>query len=190
MRRIFAVLPVLLALAVLLGSCTAPAACMEEATAFRAALCNAGGCSFQAEITADHGDYTTTFTLQCRYDTQSGALDFTVAAPDSISGIAGTVDTDRKTVTFAATALETPLLAAEKLAPVALPQVLGESWAGSYIAQAGSDHAYTVVLYQNGYEDDTLQVETWFSEGAPVYASIWYDGVGQAGVQISDFQLY
>ena len=66
MRRIFAVLPVLLALAVLLGSCTAPTACMEEATAFRAALCNAGGCSFQAEITADHGDYTTTFTLQCR----------------------------------------------------------------------------------------------------------------------------
>ena len=109
MRRIVVVLPVLLALAVLLGSCTAPATCMEEATAFRAALCNAGGCSFQAEITADYSDYTTTFTLQCRYDTQSGALDFTVAAPESISGIAGTVDTDRKTVTFVATALETPL---------------------------------------------------------------------------------
>ena len=38
MRRIFAVLPVLLALAVLLGSCTTPTACMEEATAFRASL--------------------------------------------------------------------------------------------------------------------------------------------------------
>ena len=42
MRRIFAVLPVLLALAVLLGSCTAPTACMEEATAFRAALLQRG----------------------------------------------------------------------------------------------------------------------------------------------------
>lgn len=186
LRQVFVLL---LALLLLLGGCAAPSAPMELATDFRAQLCNAGGCSFQAEITAEYETYHTTFTLQCGYDTQTQQLTFSLLAPASIQDISGCVSADRKTVNFDNVSLQMPLLAAQQLAPVALPQVLAQSWASAYIAAAGSEQDYYVILYQNGYEAEALQVETWFSDGKPVYAAVWYEDVSQAGVKISNFSF-
>ena len=80
-----------LALTVVLWGCAGPEESrMDEALAFRAALVGAGGCSFMGEITADYGDEVHTFSAACTTD-DTGALSFSLTAPETIAGIAGTV---------------------------------------------------------------------------------------------------
>lgn len=179
----------LLLLMSLLSGCLQGGQTMQDTMDFRARLQEAGGCSFEATVQAQYEGYADSFALDCSYDAGTDNLEFTVLAPTPIAGIAGQVARDRRTVTFADTALELELLAGERIAPVALPQVLAQSWAGSYIASAGRDRDYTVAVFQNGYEDDTLQIECWFSDGVPVYADVWYQGRCQAGVEITDFSF-
>lgn len=184
MRRI---LTVTFMMAFLLCGCGSGSESMDAAVSFRSQLLNTGGCTFQAEVEAQYESYSSTFLLECQYDAATGCLNFTVLQPEAIADISGSIAEDRRTVSFTDTVLEMELLASDKLSPVALPQILAQSWAESYIASVGNDRDYTVAVFQNGYEDDTLKVETWFENGVPVYADVWYQGNQEAGVTISAF---
>lgn len=179
-------IPLLLLLSLLTG-CVGRNRELQETMEFRTRLQEAGGCSFHATVQAQYESYADAFTLQCSYAAAADTLDFTVLAPTPIAGISGQVAGDRQTVTFTDTALALELLADQQVAPVALPQILAQSWAVSYIEAAGTDRTYTTAVFQNGYEDDTLKVETWFLDGVPVYADVWYQGKCQAGVEITAF---
>ena len=72
---------------------------------------------FQAEITADYGDTLSVFTLDCQASSQ-GDVTFQVLAPESIAGIAGTIQAGKGALTFDGTALFFPLLADGQLSPV------------------------------------------------------------------------
>ena len=186
MRRGFAAI---LALMLCLSGCGGQPESMNEALDFRAQLLNAGGCSFTAEVAAQYEQYASKFVLQCRYDTETRQTQFEVIAPETVAGITGTVSENRQTVRFDDVALELELLADNKLAPVALPSILAQSWAESYIVSAGSDQDYEAVVYQNGYDQDELKVETWYQYGLPVYTDLWYQGVNEAEVTLSDFKF-
>ncbi len=84
------------ALLLLLWGCTSQEESrMDDALAFRSALVGAGGCSFLGEITADYGDEAYTFTAACTTD-DTGALSFSLTAPETIAGISGTVQSRGK----------------------------------------------------------------------------------------------
>lgn len=186
MRRLVAVM---VGFALLLCGCSAKNQSIDTAMAFRSKLLNAEQCTFTAQVEAQYEEYACVFTLQCAYRPADDTLDFTVQAPETIAGISGSVLDDRQTVSFDDTTLQMQLLAGEKLAPVALPALLAQSWASSYIDSGGKDRDYEIILYQNGYEQDTLEVETWFAQGLPVYADVWYEGIHQAGVTVSNVQF-
>lgn len=183
MRRL---IPLLLAI-ILLSGCGGQSRQMQTVMEFRTRLQENGGCAFDATAAAQYTNYTSEFKLQCRYDTETKQLRFSVLEPELIEQISGVVGQDRRTVTFDTVAMELELLADERIAPLALPQILAQSWDSGYIVSAGTDRDYTVAVFQNGYEDDTLKIETWFENGVPVYADVWYQGRCQAGVDIESF---
>ena len=88
------------ALLLLLWGCTSQEESrMDDALAFRSALVGEGGCSFLGEITADYGDEAYTFTAACTTD-DTGALSFSLTAPETIAGISGTVQSRGGKLTF------------------------------------------------------------------------------------------
>jgi len=86
MKRMAVVLCFLL----LLTGCSTTEANLDRAMALRAKLLAAAGCSFDAVVTADYGDISYTFTMNCNVDDQ-GNLRFSVLEPETIAGISGVV---------------------------------------------------------------------------------------------------
>lgn len=185
MRRIF---PLLLAVMLLCG-CQNQSRQMQCVTEFRTQLLENGGCHFDAAVQAQYPQTVSEFVLACDYDAAADTTAFTVLEPELLDELSGTVGPERDAVQFADTALTLELLADGRLAPVALPQILAQSWASGYIVSAGADRDYTVAVFQNGYEDDTIKIETWFENGVPVYADVWYQGQCQAGVDLGSFNF-
>lgn len=183
MRRIIPLLVVML----LLSGCQSQSRQMQTVMDFRTQLLENGGCSFDATVEAQYTHYVNEFVLHCDYDASEDRTTFTVLEPELIETVTGTVGPERGTVRFTDTGLALELLADGQLAPVALPQILAQSWASGYIVSAGTDRDYTVAVFQNGYEDDKIKIETWFENGVPVYADVWYQGQCQAGVDLGSF---
>ena len=71
----------------------------SHALTLRSQLMKSNGCSFDATITADYGEYACTFTVHAEVDS-SDDLKFTVLKPDSISGITGTLSKETGYLTF------------------------------------------------------------------------------------------
>ena len=160
------------ALLLLLWGCTSQEESrMDDALAFRSALVGAGGCSFLGEITADYGDEAYTFTAACTTD-DTGALSFSLTAPETIAGISGTVQSRGGKLTFDSTALAFGLLADGKVSPATAPYVVAESW------RTGS------------LEENPLTVDTWLDreKGIPIFAEVCYNGQRILTISISEFQ--
>lgn len=177
----------LFVLPLFLSGCQGQSRQMQAVADFRTQLLQSGGCGFQATVEAQYDNYANEFVLQCAYHTADDTLSFSVLEPEPIASLSGTVGQNRKTVSFDDAALELELLADGRVAPVALPQLIAQSWAKGYILSAGQDREYTVAVFQNGYEDDTIKIETWFENGSPVYADVWYGEKCQAGIDLDSF---
>ena len=80
------------------------------------------GCAFRAEITADYGDSLSSFTLDCQGN-PDGSLLFTVAAPEGIEGIRGTLASGTGKLQYEDKALGFPLVSEGLLSPVSAPWV-------------------------------------------------------------------
>ena len=78
----------ILAVILLLFGCSEENSKMSRGIALREKLLSSTGCSFEAEIIADFGDKTYTFTMECQGNAD-GSLNFVVQKPDTISGIRG-----------------------------------------------------------------------------------------------------
>lgn len=160
----------------------------EEAIAFRAALVEAGGCTFRGEITADFGDSVTTFTVDCAAGAD-GTVQLTLVQPEELSGIAATVTDDGGTVTYDGLILEFGLLAEGNLIPAAAPAVVVACWRGEYISCAGTEDEYYRVTYEKGYDEKCLIVDTFFQNGLPIYAEICYNNRTVLKLAVSEFTL-
>ena len=161
---------------------------LEQAMELRSQLLKAGSCSFAAEVTADYGDKTYAFSMDCQSDDQ-GALRFTVVRPDSIRGISGIIRGTRGSLTFDDTALEFPLLADRLLTPVCAPWILVKTLQSGYITSAGNDGDMIRVSIDDSFDDDALQLDIWLTEGnVPDHADILYRGRKYLSMVVSNFR--
>lgn len=170
-----------------LFGCSNHDAGVDSAMSMRNKILSSNGCSFLAEITADYGDNTQTFTLSCEADAQ-GNLKFAVVLPETISGISGTIDETGGKIKFDEAMLGFPLLADGQLSPVSAPWVLIRSLRSGYIVACGADESLFRATIHDSYSDDALQLEVWFDRNlAPVRGEIIYDGRRILTVTVSNF---
>ena len=180
LRKKFALLLTLIS--IFLTGCAAKSPAQQPLT-FRTALLEAGGCSFTAAVTAD-------FTLDASFAPDTGAS-LTVTAPETIAGITAHVKDSAADVSFDNTQLGLGSLANGRLAPLAAPYVLGQSWAGAYIDSTGTEDGLLRATYRLGYDKQELVVDTWFTEEpfTPQYAEISADGRMVLSIRISNFAM-
>ena len=161
----------------------------QKALDFRTALMNAGGCSFEARISADYGGRVYDFTLDCVY-TNDGEAALTVTEPEAIAGISATVSPDGAQVQFDGMALDFGELANGSIAPMATPWLLGSCWLGGYISAAGADGEWERVTILHGYHEEEVTLDTWLDENnLPGRCEISWNGQRYLTVEISNFQL-
>lgn len=187
MRGIGRILPLAAGL-MLLTACGEAAEPVQEALEFRTALLSADACAFTAQVTADMGERVYEFTLDCGYDPETNGAALTVTAPEAIAGIAATVDGEASSVAFDGVALELGTLAGGRLAPLELPQVLGEAWAYGYVESQAQEGDGWLVTYRSGYDDEELLVLTAFDGGmVPLRAEVYADGVLALSAELAGF---
>ena len=186
MKRI---LPVVLILCLLFCGCKGSDDGLIRALQLRSQLTQSNGCSFRAVVTADYGDKTFTFSLQCQSD-KTGALSFSVIEPESIAGITGIVSGDGGKLTFDDKALAFPLIADGEVSPVSAPWLLVKTLLGGYISTCSDDGGFLVVSIDDSYEEDALQLDIWLnSEDLPVSSDILWQGRRVLSVQIEAFTI-
>lgn len=188
MKRIFCLCAVL---CLLLSGCAGQEADrrMQEALDLRTDLMASEGCSFKASVSADYGERVYTFSLDCTYVPEQEAR-LTVTQPEEIAGISAAVSADGTVVTFDGVELAFGELANGRVAPMALPWLLGSAWSSGYISSAGADGETVLVTYLMGYGEDEVTVETWLdTTGVPVRCEVIHDGRRYLTVALEDFQL-
>lgn len=161
---------------------------VQEALDFRTAVLAAETCSFQAEVSADFGDRVYEFALDCAYHPQENDAELTVTAPESLAGICATVDGETASVTYEDVSLELGTMAGGHVAPMQLPQLLGDAWAYGYIESQAREGDGFLLTYRTGYDQEELMVRTVLNgERTPVQAEVYYDGVCVLTAEISEY---
>lgn len=176
----------LLIIVCLLNGCGSENAELNRVLNFREKLLKER-CSFTTEITADYGDKIYTFQVGCTADA-NGEVSFIVIAPESISGVAGTMKGDSGFLTFDDQVLAFPLLADGEVSPVSAPWLLIKALRGGYITSAGKDGADLLAIMNDSYEQDALQVDVWLNDlDVPFCADIMWQGRRVLSMKIKDF---
>lgn len=170
-----------------LSGCDASAQ-IERGMALRSALLRSDS-SFETRITADYGDKTFTYSMQCAF-TDNGDMTFTVTAPETIAGITGSVTDDSGMLTFDDTALQFPLMADEQVSPVTAPWVMMKALRSGYLTSAGEDEGFLRLTINDTYEEDALQVDIWLNDqDLPVRAEMVYDGLRILSMDVENMQI-
>ncbi len=162
---------------------------LQRGLALRSKLLQARQVNFRADISADYGDKLHLFSLDCQGD-QKGNITFTVTAPETISGITGTIAEGDGALTFEQTALHFDLLTDDQLSPVSAPWVLLKTLRSGYLSAAGMDGELLRLTIHDSYEDDALQLDIWLDgEDVPQRAEVLYDGKNILSLAVKDFQI-
>ncbi len=183
------ILAVLMLLVFGLSACAGQNAQMERALQLRSKLLAAKGCSFQAKITADYGNKTYSFSMECTAD-EKGNISFTVTEPETIAGICGKLTDGKGNLTFDDTALAFEMLADGLLTPVAAPWVFLNTLRSGYISSCGEEGAYTRITLHDSYEADALKLDVWLNgEQLPVQGEIMWKDRKILTIAVSNFQI-
>lgn len=176
-------------LVLLFTGCSSENSELDRGMALRSKLLSADSISFDAEITADYGDKIHSFSMECRADSL-GNLNFAVTAPETISGITGTVTQEGGKLTFDETALHFDLMADETLSPVSAPWVMMKTLRSGYLKSAGMEEESLRLTIDDSYEDDALQLDIWLDgNDLPLLAEILQDGRRILSLRVSNFQI-
>ena len=161
-----------------------------EAGDARMSYRNMAGCVMEAEVSCTQDGAAWEATLRCDY-VPEGETTVEVLAPETIAGITAHVKDSAADVSFDDTQLGLGSLANGRLAPLAAPYVLGQSWAGAYIDSTGTEDGLLRATYRLGYDKQELVVDTWFTEEpfTPQYAEISADGRMVLSIRISNFAM-
>ena len=160
---------------------------MEEALAMRSRLLGEG-CSFCCDITADYIDYVEEFELQCMVD-REGMLEFEVAEPHSIRGIRGSVSGREGTLDYEDLVLAFPLMADDRLSPVAAPWILVQALRTGYITACVREGEQLHLTVDDSYGEDPLTLEIWLEDGKVEACEIGWRGRRMLSMEVEDFAL-
>lgn len=173
----------------LLWGCDAEDRNMDRALTLRQAMLNGNGCAFKASVTADYGDYLQSFVLRCSADS-AGTVSFEVLAPDTISGITGTMKEDQGTLTFDGEVLVFAPLAEGEVAPVTAPWIFVHTLLGGYISACGETEQGLVLSVNDSYADDALSLEILLDKNdRPASAEIIWQGRRILSLRIEEFEI-
>lgn len=180
--------PLLLVLSFFSG-CSSRNPGLEQATNLRANLLAADGCSFKTEIIADYGDIIHTFQMSCEVNS-TGRLDFTVTAPNSISGISGFISHDGASLTFDETVLGFPMLADGEISPVCAPWLFIHSLRGGYISGCSKETDGLCIYLDDSFCDDPLKLEVRTDQNSvPTYCEFIWQNRRILSLKIHDFDI-
>lgn len=188
MKVLRRLIPLCLVMVLLSGCGGKETAGVKEAMAFRTSLLAAQGYSFSGNITADYGDRSCGFSVDCRGDRQ-GNLFFTVTAPETIAGISGQIDGQGGKLTFDDTALDFGLLADGQVSPVTCPYFMTEAWRNAYLSSAGQTEDGLRVTFDTSFDAAGMTVDLWLLEGTPVFCELGYAGRRILSMEILNFRL-
>ncbi len=185
MKRIIAFSMILL----LFSGCGENKSDLNRVTSLREKMLACNSCSFRAAITADYGDKSYDFVMDCVTD-KNGELSFTVVKPESIEGIKGTFNSNGGMLTFEDQVLAFPKLADGELSPVSAPWLIVKTLMGGYLNSCGMDTDGLRVTINDSYEEDALQLDLWLSdENLPIYAEIIWQGRRILNVNVDNFVI-
>ena len=180
---------ILVAALLQLTGCSAGTKEIDRAMALRSKLLQAETVSFDAEVTADYGDALYIFGMRCQGDTE-GNVAFEVTAPETLSGISGTVGEEGGSLTFEDTALSIRLLTEDQLNPVSAPWIFLQTLRSGYLTSAGWEGDELRLTINDSYEEDALQLDIWLGEGdLPQRAEILYDGKKILSLAVENFEM-
>lgn len=177
-----------LALAFVLCACTGEDPQMAQALELRSRILGAAQVRFEAALTADYIDTAEVFTLNCTVD-PAGKLSFSVAEPEVIQGITGTVSGTEGALTFDDTVLAFPLMAGDRLSPAAGPWVMMKALREGCITACAREEALLRITIDDSYADDALTVDLWVENGAVEEAEISWQGKRILVMEIEDFAI-
>ena len=143
-------------------------------------------CRFRVTVSADYGDMIHTFVMDCETDRQ-GNVEFMVAAPDTISGITGTLTAESGFLTFDGEMLAFELLADGQLSPVSAPWVLVSTLRGGYLRYAADTDRGLHLTIDDSFEDEPMQVDVWLENGIPTGAEILWQGRRILTMRVENF---
>ncbi len=176
-------------LMVMLTGCSQEDRLLERGMALRSRILQAEECTFCVDITADYGDKLHSFSMDCQGDAQ-GNITFSVTAPETISGITGTISETGGNLTFDGTALFFPLLADGTLSPVGAPWVLLKTLRGGYLTGVCQEDALLRLTIHDSYAEDAMVLDIWLDgDDIPIRAEILYDGRRILTLTVKDFTL-
>lgn len=183
--RLKTAVPMLLLL--LLCACGAGETSAQRAVSFRTELKEAEGCSFQAAITADYGEYIREFTLFCSCTPEECGI--TVVEPETASGITAVVSGQQAQVSFEDTVLAVEQFSTRKLSPLSAPYLLMKAWTEGYVSTGTVQDTRETGEYLLGYGSEELTITTVWNNAVPDYAEISDGASTLLTCQISDFSL-
>ena len=159
---------------------------LERGMALRGSLLKAQEVAWDAEVTARYEDRSYTFGLNCRFDGQ-GNMAFTVTAPETISGIQGTVSQAGGNLRFEDTALYFELLTDDQISPITAPWILMKTLRGGYITSGCEENGLLRLSIDDSYEEDALKLDVWCSEdNLPIRGEILYDGLRILSMEVKN----
>ena len=160
----------------------------DAAISLRQRVLKADHLQFQAEITADYGDTLSVFTLDC-VGLSDGSLAFTVTAPESISGIRGTLASGTGKLHFEDKALSFPLVADGLLSPVSAPWIFYNTLRSGNLLSSGREGAYTRLTIDDSFREDALRLDIWLDgAGNPVRSDVSHRGQNCLSLALQNFR--
>lgn len=179
---------VLLLLVWVLTGCDNGSKELERGLALRDKLLSSS-CQFCAQITADYGDQIHSFSMECQAD-ETGDMRFTVTAPESISGITGTIAREGGHLTFDGAALQFDLMTDDLLSPISAPWIFLKTLRGGYLTTAGMEEALLRLTIDDSYEEDALTLDIWLDDkDIPIRAEICSDGRRFLTLDVKEFEI-
>ena len=143
-------------------------------------------CRFRATVSADYGDMIHTFVLECEAD-ERGDVAFSVAAPDTISGITGSLTGESGFLTFDGEILGFNMLADGQLSPVSAPWVLIHTLRGGYLRYCAETDSGLHLTIDDSYAENALTVDIWLEDGEVEQAEIAWEGRRCLTMTFDDF---
>ena len=169
-----------------LTACKGEESALSRANVFRAELLSKGGCSFTAKIQADYEQEIYDFTLACHGNSQ-GDMTLEVLAPETIAGITATVDAVSGKLSYEGLALGFPLMAQGQISPVSAPAQLLRCWLEAFVLSAGDQGELYRASFEKKLSNNVLLADTYFENGIPISADLWYNNTKILHMDILDF---
>lgn len=171
----------------LLAGCGTGDGGMDRALNLRVKLQNTAF-AFQAVITADYGDKTYSFAMDCKAD-KEGNVNFEVVQPESIAGITGKVSQGSGKLTFDDQVLAFDILADDLISPVSGPWVLVKTLRSGYLTSCGEEGGALRLAVDDSYENDALHLDIWLDEqDLPQRCEVLWQGRRLLSMEVKNFQ--